>query len=126
MKYRLMDLLACPICKSFPLELRVFETRGIEVELKPDRCELYCGFSSKWIKELAEEPRCEECWKIEVVSGILICKKCGRWYPIQDEIPRMLPDDLRDRNEDVRFLARWKARIPAEILEKGKPFNLVE
>jgi len=36
----------------------------------------------------------------------------------------MLPDDLRDRNEDVKFLAAWRARIPSRILREGKPFNL--
>ncbi len=124
MKYRLMDLLACPVCKNFPLKLHVFEVRRIEAELKPEKCELYCGYHSNWVKEV-EQPRCSECWRVEIVNGVLFCGKCGRWYPIQDEIPRMLPDDLRDRNEEVKFLATWKARIPVKILKEGKPFNLI-
>lgn len=126
MKYRLMDLLACPICKHFPLELHVFETRRIEPleDLKTRRCELYCGYRGSLIEELSGEPPCDECWGVEIVNGILFCEGCGRWYPIIDEIPRMLPDDLRDRNEDVRFLAAWRARIPERILREGKPFSL--
>jgi len=126
MKYRLVDLLACPICKHFPLRLHVFETRRIEIlkDLKPRRCELYCGYRGSPIEELGEEPPCDECWGVEIVNGILFCEECGRWYPIIDEIPRMLPDDLRDRNEDVKFLAAWRARIPERILREGKPFNL--
>jgi len=128
MKYRLMDLLACPICKHFPLELHVFETRRITEELRTQKCELYCGYLSRWLEEmmLGEKPPCEECWRIEIVNGIIFCESCGRWYPIIDEIPRMLPDNLRDRNEDIKFLASWRARIPKKILENGKPFNLSE
>ena len=93
-------------------------------DLKPKRCELYCGYRGSPIEELDEEPPCDECWRVEIVNGILFCEGCGRWYPIIDEIPRMLPDDLRDRNEDVRFLAAWRARIPERILREGKPFSL--
>jgi len=126
-KYRLMDILACPICKHFPLKLIVikenqYPQRKIEIEEKP-LCELYCGFFRKYIKEVKETP-CEECIKKEVDIGILICEKCNRWYPILDEIPRMLPDDLRSKNEDITFLKKYKSYIPEEILVNGKPFNL--
>jgi len=125
MKYRLMDLLVCPMCRSFPLTLYVFEVKEIEISSKPKRCEIYCGYNSSKIDELANEPNCEECWRKEIVNGLLFCEKCGRWYPIEEEIPRMLPDDMRDRNKDTRFLATWKARIPKKILEEGKPYNLL-
>jgi len=62
--------------------------------------------------------------KDEIVSGLLICVSCNRFYPIIDEIPNMLPDDLRERNEDLRFLKIWESKVPKEILEEGKPFNL--
>ena len=88
MKKRLMDILACPIDKSYPLELHVFEESD------------------------------------EIVSGILICPKCNRWYPIIEEIPHMLPDDLREENEDVAFLRKWKEKIPQRTLAEGRPFKL--
>ena len=56
MKKSLMNILACPMCKSSPLELRVTK----------------------------ENER-------EVVSGTILCKKCGLSYPIEDGIPNMLP-----------------------------------
>lgn len=66
----LLKVLACPICKSHPLELTIFE----------------------------EDSK-------EVINGVLRCKACGRWYPIRKRIPEMLPDELRDmQEEDV-----WKA-----------------
>lgn len=124
MKYRLMDLLVCPICRHFPLTLYVFEAAEIGSAPKSRKCEVYCGYRSSRIDELVEEPNCGECWRVEIVSGLLYCEGCGRWYPIQEEIPRMLPDDMRDRNRDVQFLATWKARVPRKILEEGRPFNL--
>lgn len=56
MKKTMMDILACPMCKHHPLELKVAK----------------------------EDER-------EVISGTLLCKKCGLSYPIEDGIPNMLP-----------------------------------
>jgi uncharacterized protein YbaR (Trm112 family) len=88
MKRRLLEILACPICKHHPLELKVF------VE------------------------------KQEIEEGILMCEDCGRWYPIIETIPHMLPDDLREESEDMEFLKKWKGELPGVVLTKGKPFNL--
>lgn len=87
-KRKLMEILACPIDKHYPLELHVFEE------------------------------------KEEIVSGLIVCPKCLRWYPIRDEIPEMLPDELRKKNEDLPFLKKWKKTIPKMILLEGKPFKL--
>ena len=87
-KKTLMEILACPIDKHYPLELQVFEEKS------------------------------------EIVEGLIICRECLRWYPIRDEIPELLPDELRKANEDLPFLKKWKTKIPAEILSQGKPFNL--
>jgi len=62
----------------------------------------------------------------EIVEGILVCPKCLRWYPIRDEIPEMLPDELRDRRSEIDFLKKWREKIPENILLNGKPFNLKE
>ena len=118
-----MDILACPICKNFPLELYVFKVKNINrktEDIDKPLCELYCGFKDKYVKDLDDMP-CNECMGKEIVSGILYCSKCGRWYPIEDEIPRMLPDDLRDRDEDIKFLAKYKDKIPEKILKKKIP-----
>jgi uncharacterized protein YbaR (Trm112 family) len=88
MKRKLLDILACPIDKFYPLELLVFEEKD------------------------------------EIVSGVLICSKCSRWYPIIDEIPHMLPDELREQNEDVAFLEKWRPQLPPKVLNDGVPFNL--
>ncbi|MEM2424873.1 MAG: Trm112 family protein [Candidatus Bathyarchaeia archaeon] len=90
MKRRLMEILACPIDKHYPLELYIFEEGD------------------------------------EIVEGIIVCPKCMRWYPIRDEIPEMLPDELRNKREEIEFLRKWRDKIPEKILLEGKPFNLSE
>lgn len=62
--------------------------------------------------------------KDEVVEGLIVCPKCLRWYPIREEIPELLPDELRRQNEDLPFLKKWKDKVPSQIVAEGKPFNL--
>lgn len=54
MRRSLLDILACPKCKS-DLELEVFEEEGDDI-----------------------------------ISGKLICRKCGVFYPIEEGIPNFL------------------------------------
>lgn len=64
---------------------------------------------------------------IEVDEGLLVCIRCGRWYPIGsavETIPELLPDELRDRDRDLSWLERWRRLIPIDVVEDGKPFNL--
>ena len=60
----------------------------------------------------------------EVETGLITCNKCSRYYPIKKTIPIMLPDDLRDKEEDKQFLLSYKNQIPEEILKNGKPVSL--
>ncbi len=90
MKKKLMEILACPIDKYYPLDLHVFQENE------------------------------------EISEGIIICPKCLRWYPIRDEIPELLPDELRKERDEIPFLEKWRNRIPKEVLSKGKPFHLTE
>jgi uncharacterized protein YbaR (Trm112 family) len=90
MQRKLLDILACPIDKHYPLEMIEFNVRETNV----------------------------------VVDGVLLCSQCGRYYPIVDEIPVMLPDSLRNRKEDISFLERWGSRLPESVVHGGKPWNL--
>ncbi len=134
LKYRLLNFITCPYCKdsAFPLELIVIEEKVYEERRLPDNatkplCDLYCGYKRMFIKDLKSqniEPPCDECIKKEVVVGVLRCRVCNRWYPIIDEIPRLLPDEFRKREEDIAFLERYQEQIPDEIKFMGKPFNI--
>lgn len=129
MKYRLLNYITCPYCKDsgFPLKLVVFERatydrRSLPPQISKPLCDLYCGFKETRIAELTEYP-CDECVKYEVKEGILYCPLCLRWYPIIDEIPRILPDNYRKPEEDIQFLSLHIDKVPEEIKKQGKPFK---
>lgn len=59
-----------------------------------------------------------------IVDGVLICTKCSRFFAIVEEIPIMLPDDLRDKNQEMAFLKKYEERVPAIIKNNANPWNL--
>lgn len=75
MKYRLMDVLACPYDKTFPLTLivlreREYPERKYEWSKRPF-CEEYCALKNVFIKNYPnpQELPCDECIKKEVVEA---------------------------------------------------------
>ena len=42
-----------------------------------------------------------------VHEGALFCAECSRYFPITEEIPIMLPDELRDKKQDIEFLEKY-------------------
>jgi uncharacterized protein YbaR (Trm112 family) len=62
--------------------------------------------------------------KDEIIDGMIVCPKCLRWFPIREEIPEMLPDELRKEVEELHFMKKWKSKIPEKIILEGKPFTL--
>jgi uncharacterized protein YbaR (Trm112 family) len=91
----MLDILACPIDKYYPLEL-------IEIDTVEDKT-----INENVIKE-----------------GVLFCSQCSRFYPIIEEIPVMLPDELRDKEKDIEFLQKWHEKIPGKIIKNGHPWHL--
>ncbi|MDX1596647.1 MAG: Trm112 family protein [Nitrosopumilaceae archaeon] len=63
--------------------------------------------------------------KDDIISeGALYCTECSRFYPIIEEIPIMLPDDLRDKKQDIEFLKNNKDKLPEKITESASPWHL--
>ena len=50
--------------------------------------------------------------KKEITEGILKCKKCGRWYPIINSIPRMLPLKMINKSTLDDFLEKYSRKLP--------------
>jgi len=101
MKYKLMDLLACPICKHFPLELYVSKKKAKNRARVFPKCEDYCGYEKKPVREV-KSYKCGVCSKIEIIEGMLSCPSCKRLYLIEEEIPIMLPDELRKERKFLK------------------------
>jgi hypothetical protein len=59
-----------------------------------------------------------------VVEGAIFCPKCSRFYPIMEEIPIMLPDDLRDKKHEMEFLKNYKDKLPEKIITQANPWHL--
>ena len=60
----------------------------------------------------------------EIDEGALHCESCSRFYPIIDGIPILLPDELRDKKQDIRFLKRNAASLPEKVTRRGLPWHL--
>ena len=59
-----------------------------------------------------------------VLEGVIFCSKCSRFYPIIEEIPIMLPDELRDKKLEIEFLKKNKQNLPEKIITKANPWHL--
>ena len=60
----------------------------------------------------------------KIPDGALFCQKCSRFFPIIDEIPIMLPDELRDKKQEIEFLKRNIKELPEKIVKQGLPWHL--
>jgi len=89
MNKTMMEILACPIDKHFPLE--IFELNSKENV---------------------------------IIEGALHCTECSRFYPILEEIPILLPDELRDKKQDLIFLENNKKILPEKIVNNALPWHL--
>ncbi len=59
-----------------------------------------------------------------VLEGAIYCSKCSRFYPIIEEIPIMLPDELRNKEQDIEFLKRNQSKLPEKIIKQAAPWHL--
>ena len=59
-----------------------------------------------------------------VVEGALYCTRCSRFYAILEEIPIMMPDDLRDRGREMEFLRANREKLPDKITGRALPWHL--
>lgn len=82
----LLEIIACPMCKG-------------DIEYRGEEDFYYCEKDD--IRYYGREFKGKVCLKcngnLKKIEGeVLICKACSRWYPIIDDIPHMLPDELRE------------------------------
>lgn len=135
MKVRLLDILACPDDKQWPLVAHRFEEKEItDISLpKPDTstnvvCKYYCGRKNiilvdeengevtKEASYIKYDVDCKECFTKEIISGLIVCPKCGNYYPIIEEIPMMVKEELRNEDIEREFTNKWADKIK-ELIE---------
>ena len=117
MRKSLLEILACPIDKHTPLELfeiNVNSTNKSSIDKQDEN-----GITQD---ELTYNHTSYE--KVIVKDGVLFCSRCSRFFPIIDEIPIMLPDELREREKDLQFLLEWETKLPSKIIDHGVPWHI--
>ena len=132
MKKNMLDILACPIDKNYPLVLIELNVKELEKnKQKENSSTLNSDEENNNIVKQNKNDGGNKAYEINhnekvivVIDGILYCKKCSRFYPIIDEIPIMLPDELREKEKDLQFLKKWKHSIPEDILTNSNPWHL--
>ena len=141
MKLRLLDILACPQDKNWPLKAHIFEKKQIENPIIPEKdkntnvvCRFYCAKKgiklieeinqgeyeiSKKVNKINYSADCKECLSVEIVNGVIECRKCGNYYPIAEEIPMMLEPELRNTDVENEFINKWSGKIK-ELSQKKR------
>jgi len=112
-RYYALDVLACPYCHAFPLKLVVLEERRSPMKYPwPSKpfCDYVCAFRGVEVAK-CESCECEECFSREVVSGVLVCQKCGRWFAVVEGVPQLLPDEARDFDAERALLSRFREKL---------------
>ena len=132
----MLDILACPMDKNYPLDLIELHVKELENDNLRESKFKFPNDDKKTKKDnltfnqeinniRAEVNKDKDKDKvIGIIEGILYCRKCLRFYPIIDEMPIMLPDELREKEKDLEFLNKWKNNIPQKILDNANPWHL--
>ncbi len=146
---RMLDILVCPFDKESELELYEFTTRNLErtemkIGIEPKSENLKLEESIKNKRQISDinpisisddakgseknkneiTPNDHSYHDIVIEEGILFCNSCFRFYPIVEEIPIILPDELRDKNKDLELLKKWSKSLPEKIVKKALPWHL--
>ncbi len=134
MNKKLLNILVCPFDKVTSLDLFEFEMKTTSLPgVEDNKIVASDNESSLNKKNEATAPATQQTnTKLYsednsegiVVEGILFCKTCGRFYPITEEIPIILPDELRDKKKDIDFLKKWSKSIGPDLLKTLKPWTV--
>jgi ubiquinone/menaquinone biosynthesis C-methylase UbiE/uncharacterized protein YbaR (Trm112 family) len=62
-------------------------------------------------------------FQVEIDEGALLCPGCGRWYPIVNRIPEILPDHLRDFDADAAMLRGVASAMPPALAQRAFAFR---
>ncbi len=126
----MLDVLVCPFDKESELELFEFKTRPMgniaQSEEKKSGSESSFKSNNNRAQDSTVKPSNTVDMNNDVVieDGMLFCNSCLRFYPIVEEIPIILPDELRDKNNDLDILRKWSDSLPEKVVKRSLPWHL--
>jgi len=101
MNYRLLEFLACPHDRYFPLVLEKQKEAKTNKRLKTV-CQTYCGYRQQELNGKDNLEGCQDCQQLEIITGTLFCPQCGQSFTIKQGLPQLLPDYQRlAANEEI-------------------------
>ncbi len=146
---RMLDVLVCPFDKESSLELYEFSTKDVDkiegdLIVTPKKRDSKTKASLQNNSQIPisdpilisnpanteEENKSDNTsndrsrYDIIIEEGILFCNCCFRFYPIVEEIPIILPDELRDKEKDLLLLKKWSKILPEKIVKDALPWHL--
>ncbi len=139
MNKKLLDILVCPFDKVSSLELFQFKAKASFASVNTisnnegqDSKNTLTSENENGIKmnDASTNPTSNSFSDMNegtteiVEEGLLLCRSCLRFYPITEEIPIILPDELRDKKKDLEFLKTWNESIPNDLLKNLRPWTL--
>lgn len=129
MFYNLLDFLACAGCRG-PLTLLMprEEPRTTTMRMAPAKRASPAGALVgpldgpsasalyRVLGPLAASPAHDRRERgISVTEGLLVCVACARWFPVRSGLPEVLPDHLRDWQDDRAWLTARRAGAGSEL-----------
>ena len=127
---RMLDVLVCPFDKESELELFEFKTRPMEniAQSEEEKRGSESGLKSNNNRAQDSTFKPSNAVYIDndvvIEDGMLFCNSCLRFYPIVEEIPIILPDELRDKNNDLDILRKWSNSLPEKVVKRSLPWHL--
>jgi uncharacterized protein YbaR (Trm112 family) len=117
----MLDVLVCPFDKESELELFELKTRPIGSNIP--KIEKDKSLYENKAKDIIPNTN-NEYEELVIEDGMLFCNTCLRFFPIIEEIPIILPDELRDKDTDLKVLEKWSNLLPDKIVKKSLPWHL--
>ena len=127
---RMLDVLVCPFDKESELELYEFKTRPMvniaqsEEKKRGSESGLESNNSGTLDSTVNLGNTTDMVNDVVIEDGMLFCNSCLRFYPIVEEIPIILPDELRDKNNDLDILRKWSNSLPEKVVKRSLPWHL--
>ena len=148
----MLDILVCPFDKESKLELFELGSRVTQKDEESIKRDLVVKFTDEHqqnkgdqknndmesisvYNESEEEKKnkidansddlfAEADYDIVIEEGVLFCNRCFRFFPIVEEIPIILPDEIRDKNKDLELLKKWSDSLPEKVVKNAQPWHL--